>query len=81
MATGKLTIRQIAKLAGVARSTVSRVINNHPNVSPEKREQVLRVIREYDYRPDPVARSLGLRRTERTDDGQSVEDSGGKTTA
>ena len=41
MIEGKLTIRQIAKLAGVSRSTVSRVINDHPNVSPETREQVL----------------------------------------
>jgi LacI family transcriptional regulator len=58
----KLTIRQIAKLAGVSRSTVSRVINDHPNVSPETREQVLQVVAETGFHPDPIARSLSSRR-------------------
>jgi len=62
MAEEKLTIRQIAELAGVSRSTVSRVINDHPNVSPETREQVLRVVTETGFRPDPIARSLSSRR-------------------
>jgi LacI family transcriptional regulator len=62
MAEGKLTIRQIAKLAGVSRSTVSRVLNDHPSVSPETREQVLEVIAETGFRPDPIARSLSSRR-------------------
>jgi LacI family transcriptional regulator len=62
MAEGKLTIRQIAKLAGVSRSTVSRVINDHPNVSPETREQVLQIVAETGFRPDPIARSLSSRR-------------------
>ena len=62
MAEEKLTIRQIAKLAGVSRSTVSRVINDHPNVSPETREIVSRVVAETGFRPDPVARSLSSRR-------------------
>jgi LacI family transcriptional regulator len=63
MAEGKLTIRQIAKLAGVSRSTVSRVLNDHPSVSPERREQVLRVIAKTGFRPDPIARSLSRRRS------------------
>jgi len=58
----KLTIRQIAKLAGVSRSTVSRVINDHPNVSPETREHVLQIVAETGFRPDPIARSLSSRR-------------------
>ena len=62
MAEEKLTIRQIAKLAGVSRSTVSRVINDHPNVSPETREQVLQIVAETGFRPDPIARSLSSRR-------------------
>jgi LacI family transcriptional regulator len=62
MAEGKLTIRQIARLAGVSRSTVSRVINDHPNVSPQTREQVLQVVAETGFRPDPIARSLSSRR-------------------
>jgi LacI family transcriptional regulator len=63
MPTEKLTIRQIAKLAGASRSSVSRVLNNHPNVSPELRDRVQTVIAETGYRPDPVARSLSNRRS------------------
>ena len=62
MPTEKLTIRQIATLAGTSRSSVSRVLNNHPNVSPEVREQVQEVIAETGYQPDPIARSLSNRR-------------------
>lgn len=63
MPTEKLTIRQIAKLAGVSRSTASRVLNNHPNVSPELRAQVQKVIAQTGYQPDPIARSLSNRRS------------------
>jgi LacI family transcriptional regulator len=63
MPTEKLTIRQIATLAGTSRSSVSRVLNNHPNVSPEVRQQVLDVIAETGYQPDPIARSLSNRRS------------------
>lgn len=48
----------IAKLAGVSRSTVSRVVNNYPNVPKETREKVLKVIEEYDYVPHASARML-----------------------
>lgn len=58
----KLTIRQISKLAGVSRSTASRVLNERPGVRPEVRERVLRIILEHGYEPDPVARSLASRR-------------------
>ncbi len=52
------TIKEIAKLAGVSRSTVSRVINNDPNVSESTRAKVQSIIDEKHYQPDPVARSL-----------------------
>ena len=48
----------IAKIAGVSRSTVSRVINNYPNVPEETKAKVLKVIREYDYVPHASARML-----------------------
>ena len=48
----------IAKIAGVSRSTVSRVINNYPNVPEETRQKVLKVIEEYDYVPHASARML-----------------------
>ncbi len=57
-----ITLKQIAKLAGVSRSTVSRVINNRPGVRSETRERVLKIIREYGYEPDPAARSLAFQR-------------------
>ncbi len=63
MSTEKLTIRQIAKLAGVSRSTTSRVLNDHPNVSPELREKVQKVIAQTGFQPDPIARSLSSRRS------------------
>lgn len=59
----KLTIDQVALLAGVSRSVVSRVLNNHPRVSDEARERVLRVIAQHGYRPSAVARSLATHRT------------------
>jgi LacI family transcriptional regulator len=56
--TDKLTLDEIAKRAGVSRTTASRVLNDHPNVRPEVRERVQRVIAETGYRPHPVAQSL-----------------------
>lgn len=53
-----LTLEQIAKLAGVSRSTASRVINGQPNVRPEVRERVWQVIRDHSYQPNLAARSL-----------------------
>ena len=57
------TLEEVAKLAGVSRSTVSRVVNDHPNVRPEVRERVWKVIEEVDYQPNRAARSLASRRS------------------
>lgn len=59
-----LTIEQIAELAQVSRSTVSRVLNNHPSVRPPVRDRVLQVIRENNYAPRAAARSLASSRTD-----------------
>ena len=59
-----LTLDQIARLAGVSRSTASRVINEHPNVRPEVRERVWQVINEQGYRPNQAARDLASRRSD-----------------
>lgn len=48
----------IAKIAGVSRSTVSRVINNYPNVPEKTREMVSEVIKKYNYVPHASARML-----------------------
>jgi len=55
------TVTSVARHAGVSVGTVSRVLNNHPRVSAAARQAVERAIRELDYRPDPVARSLRRR--------------------
>lgn len=57
------TLEEVARLAGVSRSTVSRVVNGHPNVRPEVRERVWEVIRQTGYQPHAAARSLVTRRT------------------
>lgn len=53
-----LNIDKVAKLAHVSRSVVSRVLNNHPNVSSDARARVMEVVEEYNYKPNSVARSL-----------------------
>ncbi len=58
-----LTLEKVGELAGVSRSTVSRVINGHPNVREQVRERVWQVIRETGYQPHAAARSLVTRRT------------------
>lgn len=54
-----MTIKDIAKLAGVSVSTVSRVLNDHPDVSEKAKEKVLAVVNEYNYIPNTSARELG----------------------
>lgn len=54
----KLNIDKVAKLAHVSRSVVSRVLNDHPNVSDVARQRVMEVVNKYNYRPNSVARSL-----------------------
>ena len=53
-----MTIKDIAKLSGVGVSTVSRVLNDRPDVSEESRRRVLSIIAEYNYLPNNSARSL-----------------------
>lgn len=59
----KLTLEEVAKLAGVSRSTVSRVVNKPEHVSPKNRERVLKVIKETGYQPNQAARILASRRS------------------
>ncbi len=54
----RLTLEEIGELAGVSRSTVSRVINGHPNISAPVRQRVEDVIRQTGYQPNSAARSL-----------------------
>lgn len=53
-----INIKDIARIAGVGVSTVSRVINNHPDVKLQTREKVLKVIKDNNYIPNNSARNL-----------------------
>ncbi|MET7479947.1 substrate-binding domain-containing protein [Streptomyces sp. NPDC005648] len=53
----------VARVAGVSHQTVSRVLNDHPNVRPATRDRVLAAVRELGYRPNAAARTLATRRT------------------
>lgn len=59
----RATINDIARLAGVSKKTVSRVLNQSPFVREETRLRVAALMHEFDYTPDPQARSLALRRS------------------
>lgn len=63
MSRRRVTIDDVAKLAGVSYQTVSRVINNKPHVSVITRERVEKIITETGYRPSLIARSLVTART------------------
>jgi DNA-binding LacI/PurR family transcriptional regulator len=54
----EITIRDIARICGVGVSTVSRAINNHPDINPETKEMILSVIKEHGYIPNNSARNL-----------------------
>jgi beta-glucosidase len=64
--TRKLTISDIAQLAGVSKATVSRVLNHNPAVDPLTRDRVLRVIEEHDFAPDLFAAQLARRSVDKT---------------
>ncbi len=54
----KLTIQDIARLAGVSKATVSRVLNNNPSVDSALAERVMGVVREYHFVPNVTATGL-----------------------
>jgi LacI family transcriptional regulator len=62
-APGKATINDIARLAGVSKKTVSRVLNDSPLVRPDTRDKVRELMRQYAYAPDPQARGLAFRKS------------------
>lgn len=59
-----ITLHDVASHSGVSYQTVSRVINNQPNVARSTRKRVLESIRELNYRPNRAARSLVTHRSE-----------------
>ncbi len=59
----RCTIRDVAAAAGVSHQTVSRVLNGRPDVAEETRRHVLQVIKELNYQPSAIARSLTQQRS------------------
>src|SRR5690242_13586003 len=62
-ATVTVTIYDVAREAGVSMATVSRVVNNNPNVKPQTRKKVFEAIERLGYRPNAVARGLASKKT------------------
>jgi DNA-binding LacI/PurR family transcriptional regulator len=59
----KPNIYDVAALAGVSHQTVSRVLNNQPNIRPATKSRVEAAMAELDYKPNPAARSMGTGRS------------------
>ena len=59
----KITIVELAEMAGVSTATVSRVINDTGKVDKEKKEKILELIDRYDYRPNQIAKALQASRS------------------
>lgn len=59
----RASMREVADRAGVAMSSVSRVLSGHPDVSPAMSARVLAAVKELDYQPDILAQSLRRRET------------------
>ena len=55
-----ITIKDIAKICGVGIATVSRALNNHPDINPETRQKILDVVEEYGFVPNNSARNLKI---------------------
>ena len=60
----KVTIRDVAKEAGVSPSTVSRVLSNNERISQETKQKVKEAIKKLNFKPNAIARSLANNRTQ-----------------
>jgi DNA-binding LacI/PurR family transcriptional regulator len=60
----KLTIRDIAKRAGVTKATVSMVINNYSRIPQETKDRIWKIMKELDFHPNESARRLAKGKTE-----------------
>ncbi len=58
----RINIEKIAKIAGVSKTTVSRVINKKPDVKPSTREKILKIISEYGFHPNIFAKGISSKR-------------------
>lgn len=61
--TGRIGVKEIAKMTNVSIATVDRVLHNRPGVSPITEKKIRAVIRKYNYQPNILARTLASRKT------------------
>lgn len=59
----QITIKDIAKMAGVAESTVSRALNDKDGVGRSTKLKILKIAKKYNYRPNQLARGLAVQKT------------------
>ncbi len=59
----KMTIKEIAEIAGVSKSTVSRAIDGNPRISDETKSKIFDIIEKYGYTPNTAARNLARNKT------------------
>ena len=59
----KISMKDIAKLAGVSASTVSRIINNSGQISEKTKKKVFSLMKKYNYTPNMVAKSLKMNKS------------------
>ena len=64
----RMTIKDIARLSGYGIGTVSRVLNNHPDVSEKARKKILSVIEENNFQPNSNARHCLLYTSDAADE-------------
>ncbi len=58
-----ITINEIARLAGVTKGTVSKVLNNYRGINEKTRQRVLKIVKDVGYEPNSAAQTLAFRRT------------------
>ncbi len=58
-----LTLKDIARMVGVSESTVSRAVNNKPGVGKKTRAEIMKVVKEYNFRPNQLAQGLAKKET------------------
>ncbi len=58
-----ITLQDIAKKAGVTTTTISRALNNKPDVSPKTKEKILKIAKNLGYTPNLLAKSLRSRKS------------------
>ena len=58
--SNQITIKDIAKMCGCGVSTVSRALNNHPDINEETRNKIMSVVSEYNFVPNNSARNIRI---------------------